>query len=69
MYMVSVSYQSSLSKEIIKLHELYTDKLIKKKKQIYRNACLLGEATVSEWIWVRFYRVKSSPLQTLVQNK
>ena len=27
----------------------------------------LGEATVSEWIWVRSYRIKSSPLQTLVQ--
>ena len=37
--MTSLSYQSSLSKEIIKLYDLYPDNSIKKRKQIYRNAC------------------------------
>ena len=64
-YMMFVSYQSSLSKEIIKLHYKYPDNSIKKRKRIDLSACLLGEATVSEWIWVRFYRIKWSPLQTL----
>jgi len=67
MDMTSVSYKSSLSKEIIKLHDLHTDYFIKKRKQINRNVCSLGEATVSEWIWVSCYRIKSSPLQTLMQ--
>jgi len=50
-YMTSVSYQSSLSKKNpTKLYELYPDNSIKKKKQIYHNAYLLGEATVSKWI-------------------
>jgi len=66
--MTSVSYLSSLSKEKNKLYDLYTDNLIKKRKQIDRNTCLLGEATVSEWIWVSIYWIKSSPLQMLVQN-
>jgi len=52
---------------MIKLHDLHTDYLIKKGKQINRNAGSLGEATVSEWIWVSFYRIKLLPLQTLVQ--
>ena len=63
--MTSVSYQSSLSKEINKLYDLYRDNAIKKRKRIDRNACLLGEATVSERIY--FYQIKSSPSQTLVQ--
>jgi len=50
--MTSVSSESSLSKEIITLFDLYPNNSIKKKKQIYWNACFLGEATVSEWIWV-----------------
>jgi len=58
-----VSYQSSLSKEIIKLHDFDTDDLIKKRKQIDHNTYLLGEATVSEWIWVSFYRIKSSKMR------
>ena len=65
--MTSVSSESSLSKEIITLYDLYPNISIKKRKQIYWNACFLGEAAVSEWIWVRFYRIKSSLLQTLVQ--
>jgi len=45
---------------MIKLHDLHTDYLIKKTKQKNCNAGFLGEATVSEWIWVSFYRIKSS---------
>mgnify|MGYP007091315963 CR=1 FL=1 len=67
-YMMSASYQSSLSKEIVKLYDLYLDNSIKKRKQIDCNACLSGEATVSEWKWVSFSRIKLSPIQTLVQN-
>ena len=33
MYMTSVSYQSSLLKEIIKLHDLFTNNLIKKENK------------------------------------
>jgi len=33
---------------MIKLHDLHTDNLIKKRKQINRNTCSIGEATVSE---------------------
>ena len=50
--MTSVSSESSLSKEIITLYDLYPNNSIKKRKQIYWNACFLEEATVSEWIWV-----------------
>ena len=80
--MTSVSYESSLSKEIITFYDLYRNNSIKKEKTNTLECmflgeatvsewiwvCMfLGEATVSEWIWVRFYRIKSSPLQTLVQ--
>jgi len=40
------------------LYDLYSENSVKKRKQIYSNACFLGEATVSEWIWVSFYRNK-----------
>jgi len=43
------------------LHDLYIDTLLKKRKQLDHNACLLGEATVSEWMG-KFYQIKSSPL-------
>jgi len=57
-YMNFVSFQSSLSKEIITLYDLCPNNSIKKRKQIYFNACFLGEATVLEWILVSFYRIK-----------
>ena len=50
--------KSSLSKRIIKLYHLYPDNSIKTRKQIDCNAYLLGEATVSEWIWVSFYWIQ-----------
>ena len=59
--------KSSLSKRIINLYHLYPNNSIKTRKQIDCNAYLLGEATVSEWIWVSFHWIQSSPLQTLVQ--
>ena len=40
--MTSVSYESSLSKEIITLYDLYPIYSIKKIKQIYWNACFRG---------------------------
>ena len=63
LYMISVSYQSSLSKEIIKLYHCIP--IIQSKTEnnwiTDCNACLLLEATVPEWVRV------SSPLFTLVQ--
>ena len=40
--MTSVSYESSLSKEIITLYDLYPNNAIKKRNQIYWNACFRG---------------------------
>ena len=50
-FMTSVSSESSLSKEIITLYDLYTNNSIKKRNK-YIGMHVLGEATVSEWIWV-----------------
>ena len=74
-YGMCATFQSTtslLSKQFIeinyiKLYDLFPDNSIKKRKQIDHNACLLGEATMSEWLWVHFYRILLSQLQTLVQ--
>ena len=36
------------------MYDLYPDNSVKKRKQIDCNACLLGEATVSEWTCFKF---------------